>query len=45
MKAVQPDRLALPTGPYSPVVESGDLVFTAGQVADDADGNLVDGTG
>ena len=43
MRAVQPDRLARPAGPYSPVVESGDLVFTAGQVAHDGDGNLVEG--
>ena len=43
MRAVQPDRLARPAGPYSPVVESGDLVFTAGQVAHDGNGNLVEG--
>ena len=43
MRAVQPDRLARPAGPYSPVVESGDLVFTAGQVAHDGDGDLVEG--
>lgn len=27
--------------PYSPVIVSGDLVYTAGQVAFDADGNVV----
>lgn len=43
MRAVQPDGLARPAAAYSPVVESGDLVFTAGQVAHDAAGNLVEG--
>ena len=43
MRAAQPDGLARPAGPYSPVVESGDLVFTAGQVAHDLDGNLIEG--
>jgi 2-iminobutanoate/2-iminopropanoate deaminase len=42
-RAIQPDGLARPAAPYSPVVESGDLVFTAGQVAHDRDGNLVEG--
>ena len=40
-QALQPDGLAVPKAPYSPVVVSGDLVFTAGQVAFDADGNVV----
>ena len=39
--AVQPKGIARPKPPYSPVVISGDHVFTAGQVAFDADGNLV----
>ena len=43
MRAIQPDRLARPAAPYSPAVESDGLVFTAGQVAHDADGNLVEG--
>jgi len=43
VRAAQPDGLARPAGPYSPVVESGDLVFTAGQVAHDLDGNLIEG--
>jgi len=38
-----PEGLQPPRPPYSPVVVSGDLVFTAGQVAFDADGNLVPG--
>jgi 2-iminobutanoate/2-iminopropanoate deaminase len=29
--------------PYSPVVVSGDAVYTAGQIANDADGNLLEG--
>jgi 2-iminobutanoate/2-iminopropanoate deaminase len=42
-EAIQPDGVARPKPPYSPVVVSGDHVFTAGQVGFDADGNLVDG--
>jgi 2-iminobutanoate/2-iminopropanoate deaminase len=41
--AVQPEGLAVPTPPYSPVVVSGESVYTAGQIANDADGNLVPG--
>jgi 2-iminobutanoate/2-iminopropanoate deaminase len=41
--AIQPDGLAVPKPPYSPVVVSGDTVYTAGQIANDADGNLVGG--
>ena len=41
--ARQPDGLARPKAPYSPVVVSGDHVFTAGQVAFDADGATVEG--
>ena len=39
--ALQPEGLAAPKPPYSPVLVSGDLVYTAGQVPFDADGNLV----
>jgi 2-iminobutanoate/2-iminopropanoate deaminase len=35
--------MATPRPPYSPVVVSGDHVFTAGQVAFDAEGTLVPG--
>jgi 2-iminobutanoate/2-iminopropanoate deaminase len=42
-QAFQPDGVATPKPPYSPVVVSGDLVYTAGQVAQDADGSLVEG--
>lgn len=42
-QAIQPDGMAMPKPPYSPVVVSGDLVYTAGQVAHDADGSLVTG--
>ena len=38
--AIQPEGLARPAGPYSPVVVSGDLVATAGQVAFDETGQL-----
>jgi 2-iminobutanoate/2-iminopropanoate deaminase len=39
--ALQPEGLATPQLPYSPVVASGDLVVTAGQVAHDETGQLV----
>ena len=39
----QPDGLVRPKAPYSPVVVDGDLVFTAGQVGFDEQGDLVDG--
>jgi 2-iminobutanoate/2-iminopropanoate deaminase len=42
-QALQPDGMAAPKPPYSPVVISGDLVYTAGQVAHDAGGALVAG--
>lgn len=41
--ALQPDGVARPKPPFSPVVVSGDLVYTAGQVAYDADGSVVAG--
>jgi 2-iminobutanoate/2-iminopropanoate deaminase len=42
-QALQPDGMATPKPPFSPVVVSGDLVYTAGQVAHDAEGSLVAG--
>jgi 2-iminobutanoate/2-iminopropanoate deaminase len=39
--ALQPDDVAVPAAPYSPVVVSDDLVVTAGQVAFDRDGKIV----
>jgi 2-iminobutanoate/2-iminopropanoate deaminase len=41
--ALFPDGLARPKAPYSPVVRSGDHVYTAGQVGFDANGDLVPG--
>ena len=41
--ARQPDGIARPGPPYSPVVIGGDLVFTAGQVAFDEQGRLAGG--
>ena len=41
--ALFPDGLVRPKAPYSPVVRSGDHVYTAGQVAFDATGALVPG--
>src|ERR1700752_3599408 len=38
---IQPDDVATPKAPYSPVVVSGDHVYTAGQVAFDAAGSIV----
>jgi len=42
-QALQPEALATPKPPYSPVVVSGETVYTAGQIANDSDGNLVEG--
>ena len=39
-EAIQPDGVARPAAPYSPVVVSGDLVYTAGQVGFDESGQL-----
>lgn len=41
--AIQPDNLAVPKPPYSPVVVARDTVYTAGQIANGPDGNLVEG--
>jgi 2-iminobutanoate/2-iminopropanoate deaminase len=40
-QALQPSDVATPKAPYSPVVVSGDLVLTAGQVGFDENGDLV----
>jgi 2-iminobutanoate/2-iminopropanoate deaminase len=42
-RALQPEGLATPKAPYSPVVVSGDHVYTAGQVAFDESGTVVSG--
>jgi 2-iminobutanoate/2-iminopropanoate deaminase len=42
-QALQPEGVAKPRPPYSPVVVSGDLVYTAGQVAFDPSGTLIEG--
>jgi 2-iminobutanoate/2-iminopropanoate deaminase len=39
--SIQPQDVATPKAPYSPVVVSGDQVYTAGQVAFDETGALV----
>jgi reactive intermediate/imine deaminase len=41
--AIQPEGVPVPAPPYSPVVVSGDLVCTAGQVAMDPTGEIVPG--
>ena len=41
--APQPEGLARPKAPYSPVIVSGEYVFTAGQVGFDERGDLVAG--
>jgi 2-iminobutanoate/2-iminopropanoate deaminase len=41
--AIQPEGVMRPKAPYSPVVVSGDHVFTAGQVGFDLEGNVVPG--
>jgi 2-iminobutanoate/2-iminopropanoate deaminase len=38
---IQPEGVATPDFPYTPVVVSGDLVVTAGQVANDETGAIV----
>jgi 2-iminobutanoate/2-iminopropanoate deaminase len=42
-QTLQPEGLATPKPPYSPVVISGETVYTAGQIANDPNGNLVQG--
>ena len=42
-QAFQPEGRAKPKPPYSSVVVSGDTVWTAGQIANDAEGNLIGG--
>ncbi len=42
-QALQPENLPVPKPPYSPVVVSGDAVYTAGQTGVDDDGSLVEG--
>jgi 2-iminobutanoate/2-iminopropanoate deaminase len=42
-QAFQPEQMAKPKPPYSPVVVSGDTVWTAGQIANDHEGNLIGG--
>ena len=39
-ESIQPEGMARPAAPYSPVVVSGDLVYTAGQVGFDESGEL-----
>lgn len=39
-EAIQPEGVARPAAPYSPVVVSSDLVYTAGQVGFDESGQL-----
>src|SRR6476619_3767076 len=41
--ALQPSGLAKPSGPFSPVVVSGERVYTAGQVGFDETGSIVAG--
>ena len=42
-QAIQPEGMPVPKPPYSPVVVSGDTVWTAGQLANGPDGTLVGG--
>src|SRR6476646_936687 len=41
--ALQPSGVAKPAAPFSPVVVSGEMVYTAGQVAHDETGSTVAG--
>ena len=42
-RSLQPDGVLTPKAPFSPVVVSGDHVYTAGQVAFDESGDVVSG--
>jgi 2-iminobutanoate/2-iminopropanoate deaminase len=42
-QALQPEGLATPKPPYSSVVVSGETVYTAGQIGNDPEGNLIAG--
>ena len=42
-KGIQPEGMPRPEPPYSPVVVSGETVYTAGQIGRDADGNIAEG--
>ena len=42
-EAVQPSSMPRPSAPYSPVVVSGDTVYTSGQIGVGADGRVVEG--
>jgi 2-iminobutanoate/2-iminopropanoate deaminase len=41
--AIQPSGVANPSAPFSPVVVSGEMVYTAGQVGHDETGSIVAG--
>jgi 2-iminobutanoate/2-iminopropanoate deaminase len=41
--AFQPEGRPKPKPPYSPAVAAGEIVYTAGQIGADADGNMVAG--
>jgi 2-iminobutanoate/2-iminopropanoate deaminase len=41
--AIQPTGVAKPSAPFSPVVVSGEMVYTAGQVGYDETGSIVTG--
>jgi 2-iminobutanoate/2-iminopropanoate deaminase len=45
LETFRPEGVAVPAVPYSSVVASGDLVYTAGQVGQDADGVIPDDFG
>lgn len=42
-RALQPEGVATPSAPYSPVAIVGDMVYTAGQTGVDGSGAVVDG--
>lgn len=42
-EAIQPNDVAVPSKPYSPVIVSGDLVFVSGQIPIDEEAMLVGG--
>jgi 2-iminobutanoate/2-iminopropanoate deaminase len=43
-KIIKTDKVSLPVGPYNQAVSIGNLIYTAGQIPLDKQGNMVAGT-
>ena len=42
-RIIKTDKVSLPVGPYNQAVSTGDLIYTAGQIPLDRQGNMVAG--